>query len=340
MAKGIFCAIKAWARLTRLEHAILSSFGVLLGMMLASKSGATAAPITWALALLVPICINLGAFALNDYFDIEADRQNKKSGRPLVSGELGANTAILTGICGLVLGSAIAFLINFEAGIIALIFAALSFSYNYKLKDLPIIGNLFIAISMAIAFPFGVIAINGSSFALHLSLILALGAAFAGFGREIVKTVQDMHGDKQARNSKSLPHLIGAKNSLYLAAISFLLFGATIAYFVLFASGAQTLSSAQDVFASSAQNPASAQANLSLQSQEIVASSQAPAKGAAALQLNIFSLGLLAISFISFLAMAYLCIKKNTSQDEIESMRKTSLYALAIALAAIIILCL
>ncbi|MFA5108797.1 MAG: UbiA family prenyltransferase [Candidatus Micrarchaeia archaeon] len=318
--------IKAWIRLTRAEHSIMSALGVLVGILIALKTmnvqlcadifqlsnivdgGAGHCIPIWQLvaALLVPICINLGAFALNDYFDVEADRQNKKEKRPLVSGELSKNTAIITAIAGLLLGCALGFLISVTAGIIALAFAALSFLYNWKLKDYAVVGNLFIALSMGIAFPFGVIAMNGSGFALFISLILALGSVFAGMGREIVKTVQDMKGDAAARGSKSLPHVIGAKNSLYLAAVFFVLFAVIMPYLVMESSnggldGGKSLSGVKTYF----------------------------------IQWNIFSLALLAIAFFAFITMAFICVKKETTDEEIERIRKTSLYALAIALVAI-----
>lgn len=41
----------------------------------------------------------------------------------------------------------------------------------------------------------------------------------AGLGREIYKTVQDMEGDSKARNSKTLPLIIGKNNSLHLGSM-------------------------------------------------------------------------------------------------------------------------
>ena len=294
--------INAWLRLVRIEHALLSAIGVLVGLMIATKQGAAASLGTWAYALLVPIFINIGAFSLNDYFDIEADKQNKRK-RPLVQGELGKNVAIYTAIAGLVIGSIIGFLINFEAGIIALAFAILSALYNWKLKDIAIAGNLFIAISMAIAFVFGAVAAGQAlAQASGAIWILAIGATFAGMAREIVKTVQDMEGDAKARGSKSLPHIIGEKNSLYLASVCFLAFVISLPFFV-------------------------AETGMKI---------RYPGMAIPSLGWNIFSLGLLAICAFAFIAMAYMGAF-GKGEGRLERIRRGSLIALAIALGAILL---
>lgn len=282
--------IKSWLKLVRFEHALISAFGVVVGLMISAKAGGDYSVQEFVLALLVPVSINVGAFALNDYLDIEADKHKKHDKRPLVSGEISKEVAIGTSVVGLIAGPVLGFMINPLAGMIATVFSALSFAYNWKLKDIAILGNLFIAISMAIAFVFGA-AVAGFSFEQMpiVILILSVGATFAGFGREIVKTVQDMEGDKKARDSKSLPHIIGQRNSFYLAAICFALYSLAIPILIF---------------------------------------------NADILTLNILSIGLLFISFAAYLTMIHLLLQKEV---EMERIRKSSLYALGIAMIALMI---
>jgi 4-hydroxybenzoate polyprenyltransferase len=89
-SKGFVHALGAWLKLVRIEHALMSMVGVAAGILLAAKSmpGASLSPSGWLLALAVPFFINLASFALNDYWDIEADRKNGRKERPLVSGAL------------------------------------------------------------------------------------------------------------------------------------------------------------------------------------------------------------------------------------------------------------
>ena len=297
-------ALRAWLRLVRIEHAVLSAFGVLVSMLIASRipravldeviltQPLPAPPIVMA-ALLVPILINIGAFALNDYWDIEADRLNKRKERPLVSGALHPRVALATAILGLALGALAGFFINFEAGIIALLFSILSIAYDLRLKDWPLAGNLFVAFSMAIAFLFGFVAAGTDIMHIGMAVwVLCAGAASAGFGRELVKTVQDMKGDREARGSKSLPHVIGARNSMLLAALSFALYCAAIP--VIFLSSSF-------------------------------------------LSWNIVSSGLLALSFVAFAFMSCQLAHSGSGPDTLERVRKASLYALASAMLALLL---
>ncbi len=218
--------LSAWLRLTRLDHGIMSAAGVLIGIMVMQKaSGLALAGDKFVFALAVPICVQMAAFALNDLLDVETDRHNKRADRPLVNGEISANVAKITAAAGFALGVAFGFLVNPIAGAIAVVFSALSIAYDYKLKDLPLAGNAYIAVSMAIAFIFGGIAIFPDISFLPFSLwLVAAIAYFAGFGREIVKTVQDMEGDKIARKAKTLPIIVGNRKALLLASLSYVLF--------------------------------------------------------------------------------------------------------------------
>ncbi|MCX8163069.1 MAG: UbiA family prenyltransferase [Candidatus Micrarchaeota archaeon] len=210
-----------WLKLTRFEHALLSSFGVLIGLLLAPSS----IPLhTLFFVFAVPILINLGAFILNDYYDIATDIANKRFDRPLVKQTIKKNHAFAVAILLLLLGIVCSFFINIFAAAIAILFAILSFLYNYKLKELPLVGNIVIALCMAIAFPFGYVSsTNSLDFPASVSLLF-FGAFFVGLAREIIKSIQDMHGDSLTRNSKTLPILIGKEKSAFYASLLFLLF--------------------------------------------------------------------------------------------------------------------
>lgn len=288
--------IMAWLKLVRIEHALMSVIGVGVAILLAAKSmpGASLPLFGWLLALAVPFFINLASFALNDYWDVEADRKNKRMNRPLVSGALAPSVAIWTVVIGYLFGIAAGWLINPICGIIATLFALLSIAYNYKLKDWPLVGNAYIALSMAIAFPFGALA-AGIPIANFPSLILwlTIGAFFAGLSRELIKSVQDMKGDKAARGSRHLPIIIGARSALVLAAL--LAIGFCISLFMLVSSPRTTIT------------------------------------------WNILELGLLALSGLVYLAIAFELLAGMPKAEQLERMRKTTLYALGLALLAMAI---
>ena len=83
------------------------------------------------------------------------------------------------------------------------------------LEQLVLMGNLFIAFSMAVPFVYGnYIVSNSINSAI---LLLALVAFSTGFGREIIKSVQDMKGDR-AGGRRTLPVAMGGRFSVYFAA--------------------------------------------------------------------------------------------------------------------------
>ncbi|RME80103.1 MAG: prenyltransferase, partial [Methanobacteriota archaeon] len=208
-------------KLVRIEHGIMLSFATLISLIILNVQ---LAPIELLLAFLVPLFLEMGAFALNDYFDVEADKLNKRMERPLVSGNIEPIVAYKLGIASLVLGSFLAFPLGRAPFLIAFALAILSWFYNKRLKDLPLAGNLFIALTMAMPFIFGAALANESNYINDLAL---LSAFFIGLAREIVKDVEDVEGDVKARKSKTLPALIGRRPSLLLALASFLVFFGT-----------------------------------------------------------------------------------------------------------------
>ncbi len=213
--------VKEFLKLTRFEHAIMLAVGVLIGEITVLKG---IPPLNQILlfSLLVPIFAEMGSFALNDYLDIKTDRANKRNERPLVKGTISPQFAFYFSWVAFILSITLGYLINIYAFYIAIIFNILAIAYNYKLKDLPLVGNAFIAFSMAIPFLFGNFVY--STELNTLPILLAVLAFLSGLGREIVKSVQDMEGDKKARNSNTIPFVIGKERSLYLAAFLFLLF--------------------------------------------------------------------------------------------------------------------
>ncbi len=207
-------SLKDWLALTRFEHAIMLAIAVFVGLVVANGSVPPFDSVL-ALALLVPIFSEMGSFALNDYLDIETDRLNGKKDRPLVTGKIKPESALYFAWFSHCVSVICAAFINTPAFIIALLFNLAAILYNYKLKDIALVGNLYIALTMAIPFIFGNLVVL--PFLLPVSLILAAVAFVAGLAREIIKTVQDVEGDKKARNARTLPMVIGETNSILLA---------------------------------------------------------------------------------------------------------------------------
>jgi len=219
--------LKAIAKLTRVEHSFMLIFGVIAAILLLDLQFTYLQIIS---LFLCPFFISSGAFALNDYFDIESDRINKKN-TPIINGEISTHQALWLAIGLLAMGIAIAYPLGVPAFAIAVLFALLSVAYDWKLKDIALVGNSIIAASMAIVFIFTDVALSNNISL--ITMMIALISFVFGLAREILKTVQDVEGDTKARGSRTLPVLIGKGNSLILAQF-LIVIGSVLALYLYF----------------------------------------------------------------------------------------------------------
>jgi geranylgeranylglycerol-phosphate geranylgeranyltransferase len=173
--------------------------------------------------------IAAGANTINDYFDLEIDRINKPK-RPLVAGKLLSSQALIIALFEFAVGSLLALFIGLLAFIIAFSISLLLFFYSYRLKRLPLIGNLAVSFSTGMAFIYGGIAVHR----VVETLIPAIFAFFYHFGREIIKDIQDREGDTSEK-ARTFPIIYGNKLSLILTTLNFALL--TVLVFLPFLFG-------------------------------------------------------------------------------------------------------
>jgi geranylgeranylglycerol-phosphate geranylgeranyltransferase len=173
--------------------------------------------------------IAAGANTINDYFDLEIDRINKPK-RPLVAGKLLSSQALIIALFEFAVGSLLALFIGFLAFIIAFSISLLLFLYSYRLKRLPLIGNLAVSFSTGMAFIYGGIAVHR----VVETLIPAIFAFFYHFGREIIKDIQDREGDTSEK-ARTFPIIYGNRLSLILTTLNFALL--TVLVFLPFLFG-------------------------------------------------------------------------------------------------------
>ncbi len=218
--------VKAIWELMRLEHGLMIFIAILIGSLIALK-GETFPPWNkFILTFFTALFLEASTFALNDYYDLEIDKLNKRTDRPLVRGDLSPKTALYLFFILFPLGIICSFFVNIPCFVIALITALFAILYDAKLKKIKLLGNFYIAYVMAIPFIFGGAAIateNTLFFTIHPAIyIIALIAFLAGSGREIMKDVMDFEGDKE-KGVKSFPRYIGIRKSNILSAFFFII---------------------------------------------------------------------------------------------------------------------
>jgi geranylgeranylglycerol-phosphate geranylgeranyltransferase len=204
--------IKAVLQLVRADHDVMLALGVVIGYVV---SGGLASPDPQRLlfSAMTAFLVGAGAFALNDYYDLEIDRRNRRTDRPLVRGDISPRTAVAIFIILFSSGLACSSAVSLPCFAIALVTGALAVSYDVWVKRLKLLGNFYIAYMMAIPFVFGGVAassVPGST------LVLAAMAYLSGFGREVMKDIMDLPGDMEA-GVRSFPACVGERASRFIS---------------------------------------------------------------------------------------------------------------------------
>ena len=177
--------------------------------------------------LIIVMAFTGGANALNDYFDLDIDKINRKN-RPLVRGYLTPKFALNLSVVLYGLGIVVASLTPKPALIISVgIALPLILAYNLRLKGTILFGNLAVSLIIAITFLF-----SGSLFNALEKMILPAFLAFSfTFVREFIKDMADEQGDREM-GLNTLPVKLGliASAKVAIGMISLLLFVIILPY--------------------------------------------------------------------------------------------------------------
>ena len=202
--------------LTRPVNSIMVGFAVIVGISVSAPNQLLSVPAL--LGFLTGFLISSYSMIVNDCYDLEVDRINSPD-RPLASGRIHPRTAgVFAGIM-LTLGLISSILIGLDTFIIASVFAAIAWIYNYRGKKQMLLGNMMVAASVAIPYIYG-----GATVGMiddRLLWFLALTSFLAATGREIIKTIADVNGDA-ARQVKSIARVYGSRIAAYAGAFFFL----------------------------------------------------------------------------------------------------------------------
>lgn len=166
------------------------------------------------LSMLVVVSFTAAGNTLNDYFDREVDKVAHPE-RPIPSGTVSPGAARALAV--------IMFLVSFMLSIwinpwsIAIVATSVFVMVGYEafLKAEGLAGNLAISWLTGALFLFGGAAVDR----LELAWILATLAFLATLGREIVKDIQDIEGDKGSR--RTLPMRIGPRSAGIVGSVAF-----------------------------------------------------------------------------------------------------------------------
>lgn len=220
-------SLKGFFFLVRPLNAFLAGFTVLIGAIAALSSPLDDSQILGIIiGCITTSLLAMGGYVINDVFDIEIDKINAPH-RPIPKGEVTLNQAKIYSLLFFILGVSSSLLIpgiQIISFFLALFGGILLYLYAAYLKRQGILGNITIGILVAIPFIFGGF--------LTESIAMIYPASFAflmNFGREIIKDIEDVHGD-QIQDVKSVALKYGvkpARNLAFLILFSLLIFDPT-----------------------------------------------------------------------------------------------------------------
>ncbi len=203
--------------LIRPINSIMVGFAVMVGISVVSPINIVTMPSL--LGFLTGFFISSFSMVMNDYYDMEVDKVNRPD-RPLPSGRVPPNSALILASVLLIFGIASSILISLNNFIIASAFAFLAWLYNFWGKRKGLVGNMMVAASVAIPFIYGGMAVGHAD---NLLLLwLALISFLATTGREVVKTICDIEGDK-IRNVMSIARVYGPRYASIFGSLMFML---------------------------------------------------------------------------------------------------------------------
>jgi geranylgeranylglycerol-phosphate geranylgeranyltransferase len=194
----------AAARMTRPTNCLIAAASVLVGAVLAG--GALRGNAVLAAALGFLVCA--GGYALNDFFDVAADRM-VKPWRPLASGALGARTAlVITLVCWGAAG-VLAVLGGWICFGFWLAWSAVLWLYSWRAKGWGLAGHVVVSGVASSGFLLGA-AVAGS---VRAGIAPAAVAAALHLAREIAKGVADARGDDDV-GVRTLAVRVGGRRAL------------------------------------------------------------------------------------------------------------------------------
>ena len=212
-AKKLAKKILAPVKLLRPLNCSMVGFAVLIGELIALRGDLLFFPSV--LGFVTAFTLTGSSMTINDYFDRFVDAVNEPT-RPIPSGLIkpkrALEFAVFLGIVGLLSAS----FTSLWAFIIAILFYMLSTFYNAQGKKYGLPGNLMVSGCVAIPFIYGALIVG--FFPGTLLLIFASTAFFSNTGREIIKGIADIEGDK-LRGVKTLAISQNPKKAAYYATL-------------------------------------------------------------------------------------------------------------------------
>ncbi len=209
-------------RLMRIGNCLIAFFSIFATSFFISETFVLRTQVF--IGALAALFIMGGGNSLNDYFDYKIDKLNKPN-RPIPSGQIKRQRALIFSICLFFAGIFLGLFLNIFALSIVLINTCLLIVYARYSKKMSFTGNALIALMTSSVFIYSATIINIINIDI---IVLASSAFFVMTAREILKDIEDIHGDTQS-GASTLPIKLGIRrartiSTLFILPAVFLIF--------------------------------------------------------------------------------------------------------------------
>jgi 4-hydroxybenzoate polyprenyltransferase len=128
--------------------------------------------------------LSSAVYIINDLIDVESDRHHPtKRNRPIASGKLPVNIAIIAAIAIVLITLPLSFLLSIHLAEIALAYFLVNLAYSNWLKHVALIDVMILASGFVLRVGAGVTVIQVQRFSPWLYVVTTLFALFIGFGK-------------------------------------------------------------------------------------------------------------------------------------------------------------
>lgn len=212
-------------RIVRLPNLLIAAFAILFGRYLAG--GGALDPSTF-LSIVAVLLLVAGFYVINDISDREIDRVNRPD-RPIASGELSIGSARLLAALFLALSLGMAIAAGGGTLIWLFVWGAALTAYEARIKRRGLLANLLVSIVTSSVLLYG--AWLGDN--VLAGVVPTLFAFFLHLGREVLKDICDMPGDRKFSRA-TLPITRGKRGALAvsISALALLVLLTPIPYFI------------------------------------------------------------------------------------------------------------
>ncbi len=207
----------SYIELARPQNCLMAGIAIAIGGLIGVESAFIEHILPIVLASIVGCVITAGGNAINDFYDARIDAINRPD-RPIPSGRISPNGALIFSLSLFLIGITLSFFINLTCQFIALLSSIALIYYSRTLKRTILWGNLCIGYLVGSTFLFGGAAV-GNFVATSVPFLLAM---LSTVGREIVKDIEDITGDRK-EGTLTLPIVIGERRSAAVASMFILL---------------------------------------------------------------------------------------------------------------------